>query len=246
MSQGRLGLRNRLPDITVLELSGTIDPRTMRLVDQTMANLVRKDKVKVVVNCEKLESITADGLESIFLSHLIQARKAGGDIKFCAMSRDVQTVVRILDLGNLLTVLESEEEAVKTFRRDDEKRRQKDDQKSAKEQLVIEARKLSGNLLLLRIQGFIDRHTQTKLERTLHGFLHEGCIRMLVDCKGLDYISSTGIGTFIKYQKLTKSRGGDIRFFAMNDSVGTLLSMLGLNNLFQIFDTFEQAVASFG
>ena len=44
---------------------------------------------------------------------------------------------------------------------------------------------------------------------------------------------------------VARAKGGDIRFCQMQDNALTVLTMLGLQNIFQVFQTEEEAAASY-
>src|SRR5271170_1075199 len=111
MKELRIAARDLDGGVTVLDLNGELDKRTVGELDRTMIGLADKGKLRIVVNCENLTYISSDGM-GVFLSHLIKIRKSGGDIKFCNMREEARTVVSYLNITKLLSIRDSEREAV--------------------------------------------------------------------------------------------------------------------------------------
>ncbi len=243
-----LSLQTREVDgaITVLSIGGHLDKRTKGQLDQAISGLAERGRLRMVVNCQKLTYLSSDGM-GVFLSHLIKIRKAGGDIKFCVMSSESKTVLSLLGLQNLLQVFEAEDEAIEEFRKADAAAETGKKEEGGEGKLSIELIPVEGtdDVSVAVLKGFIDRHTLSILDRNLKQLMDEGRVRMVVDCADLTYISSNGMGTFIAYVNRTRNKGGDIRFCNMRDIARTVITMLGLHNLFQIFDSRDKAIASY-
>jgi anti-sigma B factor antagonist len=231
--------------VVALDLRGFVDKHTVHALDQAIARLLEQGRNKLVVNCRALDYISSDGM-GVFLSHLIKIRKTGGDIKFCAMNREARTVVNVLGLGNLLQVHDSEEAALRDFQQKAREREERERAAQDDEKLSVALRYLDGEVCVAALRGFIDRHTIDLLEKNLRKALEDDHPKLVVNCEGLTYISSNGMGVFIAYVQKARSRGGDIRFCHMRDIARTVITMLGLQNIFRVYETEAEAVASYG
>src|SRR3954470_14802940 len=123
--------------IVAIDLRGFVDKSTIRALDDAIARLLEQGKNRLIVNCKDLAYIASDGM-AVFLSHLIKIRKSGGDIKFCAMSREVRTVFTVIGLGKLLEVHDAEEAAVREFERRDREKAQREKGKADDQTLGVE------------------------------------------------------------------------------------------------------------
>lgn len=52
------------------------------------------------------------------------------------------------------------------------------------------------NIRVLDISGELDAHTASQLENSLKALIDQNEICIIVNCKGLDYIASAGLGVF--------------------------------------------------
>ncbi|RMG18436.1 MAG: anti-sigma factor antagonist [Planctomycetota bacterium] len=238
MSELAIERRERPEGVTVLSLRGVLDGRSTRELEVAIRDLLDEGRLKIVVDCAGLAHLSSDGM-GVFLSHLIKLRKQGGDIKFCSMRQEVRTVLSVLGLGKLLCVYDTEDEAVADFGPPLES---SDD--APQEKLRVDVHEEDG-VSVLALYGFVDRHTIGKLDEVLAGLLAEGKPRIVVDCAELTYISSNGMGVFISYVSKARNAGGDIRLCCMRDIARTVVTMLGLHRLFEVFPTRAEAVASY-
>ena len=239
MKELRIATRDFDGSVMVFDLDGALDKRTMPELERTVTSLTDKGRLRIVVNCEKLTYISSDGM-GVFLSHLIKIRKSGGDIKFCNMRDEARTVVSYLGLAKLLSIRDTEREAVADFKKGEPAKEEKKD--GEKLSIKLEER---GPVSVLVLNGFIDRHTIELVDKTLKALLEKSRSRIVVDCAELTYISSNGMGVFISYVNKARNLGGDIRFCSMRDIAKTVITMLGLHRLFEVFEQRDQAVESF-
>ena len=62
---------------------------------------------------------------------------------------------------------------------------------------------------------------------------------------GLRYVASAGLGALMGVIEEVRTNGGDIRLAELNDTVRNIFEMLGLNHLYRIFPSEQEAVLSF-
>jgi anti-sigma B factor antagonist len=99
---------------------------------------------------------------------------------------------------------------------------------------------------VLAISGYLDAHTAPAFERAIEDELRSGRVRLVVDCAGLTYISSAGLGVFMSYLEEIREKGGDIKLAAVKPKVYQIFDVLGFPQLFDIVDTVVDAERRFG
>ena len=72
-----------------------------------------------------------------------------------------------------------------------------------------------------------------------------GYINIIFNCAALNYVSSTGIGSFTAFLKMVKPKGGDIVLLEIQPKVYEVFQLLGFSQFFNIKDTLEDAVHFF-
>ncbi len=61
----------------------------------------------------------------------------------------------------------------------------------------------------------------------------------------LNFIDSSGLGSFLSILRLLHSRGGELKLSGMNKSIRTMFELVSMHKIFEIYDTSQDAVKSF-
>lgn len=72
-----------------------------------------------------------------------------------------------------------------------------------------------------------------------------GYIQIIFNCAHLDYVSSTGIGSFTAFLKAVKGKGGDIVLLSLQPKVYEVFQLLGFATFFTIHDSLETSIEFF-
>ena len=84
-----------------------------------------------------------------------------------------------------------------------------------------------------------------RFNATMTELLGEGHTRIILDLEEVPTIDSSGIGMLVRFLTSAKRGGGAIRLLKPSKFTVQTLKMVGLLNLFTIFEELPQAVASF-
>ena len=84
-----------------------------------------------------------------------------------------------------------------------------------------------------------------ELKRTIDEALAEGDTRFAVNLAEVPMIDSSGIGLLVRSLTSTKQRGGSLKLVSPSDFAIKTLKLVGVLNLFEVFDTDDKAVESF-
>ena len=104
-----------------------------------------------------------------------------------------------------------------------------------------------GDLKLLKISGRITLGAGVdRLRNTLEDLLVVGSNRWVLDVSDVGMIDSSGIGLLVRYLTTAKQQGGALKLLNPSKFAVQTLKMIGVLNLFEVFDTQEAAVSSFG
>ncbi len=111
--------------------------------------------------------------------------------------------------------------------------------------MEIDTRSL-GNVKLLKITGRISLGAGVdRLRETLEDLLVNGSNRWILDLAEVGMIDSSGIGLLVRYLTTAKQQGGDLKLLNPTKFALQTLKMIGLLNLFEVFQEQEKAVAAF-
>jgi anti-sigma B factor antagonist len=81
--------------------------------------------------------------------------------------------------------------------------------------------------------------------RAIEDAFAAGDVQLVVNCAEVSIIDSSGIGVLVKALTNAKQRGGDVRLVNPSKFVVQTLRLIGVLNLFGVFEDEEQAVASY-
>ena len=111
-------------------------------------------------------------------------------------------------------------------------------------ELQVDSRELEG-VTLLYPKGFVNAHTVRLFEREIQKALDDQRYRIVVNCSGLTYIASAGLGALMGVIEEVRHHGGDIRLADLNETVRNIFEILGFNHLYRIFPSEVEAILSF-
>jgi anti-anti-sigma factor len=118
---------------------------------------------------------------------------------------------------------------------------EKDESLKIKLQRVTE---VEGCMVLL-LTGYIDTYNSNYFQKRVQKAIEAGFIRLVFQCGSLNYVSSTGIGSFTAFLKAVKPRGGDLVLLDIQPKVYEVFQLLGFSQFFNIKDNLEDSVNFF-
>ena len=96
---------------------------------------------------------------------------------------------------------------------------------------------------LVVLAGSLDSNTSPQAQQTLDEILAAGARKMVIDCRGLDYISSAGLRVLLGTAKRLK--GGALRLFGLNETVREVFEISGFATILAVFPTEADALKGF-
>ncbi|PWJ34159.1 STAS domain-containing protein [Sediminitomix flava] len=97
-----------------------------------------------------------------------------------------------------------------------------------------------GEFHVIKINGEVDAASSLEIDEVLEQ-VSKLFRNILVDCTGLTYISSAGIGVFTSRIDEWEEKGTSLVFFGMASNVETVFRILGLDQLLSIVTTIDEA-----
>jgi anti-anti-sigma factor len=113
--------------------------------------------------------------------------------------------------------------------------------------LKIELRRIDGidGGLIVSLSGYIDTYNSTSFQKRVSKAIEAGYSKIIFVCSGLNYVSSTGIGSFTAFLKTLKSLSGDMVLQDVQPKVFEVFQLLGFSQFFNIRDTIDEALSYF-
>lgn len=103
-------------------------------------------------------------------------------------------------------------------------------------------RSTQNDLTILSLAGFLDAHTAPEFETAVEQEIESGHRKLIVDCQGLSYISSAGLGVFMSFLEELRENGGDIKICGPSPKVLQVFEILGFPAIFDMLPDVPAAV----
>ena len=104
---------------------------------------------------------------------------------------------------------------------------------------------VDGDVLILKADGGLDSSNAESFVEKLGTLVDSGARKVILDGTRLNYISSYGIAVLVRVHKKLSERGGDVKLAALDSRVARLISLVGLESVFAIYPTVDDARAAF-
>jgi anti-sigma B factor antagonist len=99
---------------------------------------------------------------------------------------------------------------------------------------------------LVEVDGRIDSSTAPELDKALQKIVNAGHYRIVVDLAETEFMSSAGLRTLIAALKqVHRFNRGDLRISSMPSKIKKAFELVGLLELFKVYDNAVDAVGSF-
>lgn len=89
------------------------------------------------------------------------------------------------------------------------------------------------NKFLVTLEGELDTVAAAEVEKTLQPLYDTNGLDVIIDCTGLEYISSSGLRILISILKGAKAGGSKVMLKNLNDDIKDVFKLTGFINLFE-------------
>ncbi len=108
----------------------------------------------------------------------------------------------------------------------------------------IQARE-QANAVVLTITGRMDAEKAPQFERACDLWIRSGYKHLIAELTGLEYVSSMGLRSFLAVAQRLQSASGSLILCGLKGLPRQVFEMTRLIDLFTVFDSADQALASF-
>jgi anti-anti-sigma factor len=103
----------------------------------------------------------------------------------------------------------------------------------------------SGSTAVAVVDGRIDSANAKDFDEELSAIIDRGVSGLVVDCGGLNYVSSAGLRVLLITIRKTNEAGGGLALCSVPDHIREVLEVSGFVRLTKVFATADEARASF-
>ena len=101
------------------------------------------------------------------------------------------------------------------------------------------------DVLVVGLSGQLDTETCEYFFSCLEDQIESGHVNMIVDCRGLQFISSMGLAMLIRAHSRMKKRGGNVKLARVDGTVAKVIQTVQLDKLLNVYPTVHEARATF-
>ncbi|WP_456060304.1 STAS domain-containing protein, partial [Brachyspira pilosicoli] len=83
------------------------------------------------------------------------------------------------------------------------------------------------------------------IESELDALIESGSINLILEISKVEYLSSSGIRVFINMMRKIKDKNGRLVLASVPDVIKKILKTVDLEDLFEVFDSVDDALATF-
>lgn len=98
----------------------------------------------------------------------------------------------------------------------------------------------------MNLEGEIDSAKMAELNRVIGQLIKGEMYGLILNFEAVEHIHFTILPFLVEEKKRLHSFGGDIRLAALSDYIKNIFRTTGVLEVFQVFDTVQQAAKSFG
>lgn len=88
--------------------------------------------------------------------------------------------------------------------------------------------------IIIAVEGRIDTLTASEFESTVTHEIAKGISRLIINCSGLGYISSSGLRVFLMAQKKMIASGGSLVLCCLQPPIKEIFDISGFSGIFDI------------
>lgn len=102
------------------------------------------------------------------------------------------------------------------------------------------------NAVVIEMKGkLVGGPLSSEFSNTLYSHMDKGEKNVVVDLGNVTYVNSSGLGILISGLTSMRKNGGDLKLANINNKIEGLLSITKLNQIFEQFDSVDEAVKSY-
>ncbi len=106
--------------------------------------------------------------------------------------------------------------------------------------------KTVGNVIVIYLAGRLDVHLSADIEKEINSTIQNNPDKhLLLNLSDVEYMSSSGLRIFVSTMRVLKESKRKLKLCNMNSAVQKIFEVVELMDMFDIYETEEEALESF-
>lgn len=111
--------------------------------------------------------------------------------------------------------------------------------------MELETKKID-NIVIIYLSGRLDVHLSADIEKEINKIIKvEPDADLLLNLLNVEYMSSSGLRIFVSTMRILKENNRKLKLCHINNAVKKIFEVVELMDMFDIYDTEEDALTSF-
>ncbi len=103
----------------------------------------------------------------------------------------------------------------------------------------------NGSVTVIQLTGELDAYTSARFREVMVDAIEDGGANLIVSMANVEYIDSSGLGALVGGLKRSSERNGKIVIVCAQPQVRKVFEITGLEKVFPLFESEEQALSAF-
>jgi anti-sigma B factor antagonist len=104
----------------------------------------------------------------------------------------------------------------------------------------------AGNVTILELPGrSLDASNAATFKEAMLNVIQPEA-RLIIDMGNIDFVDSTGLGALVSCLRKARGEQAEIKLCRLNKQVRSLFELVRMHRVFEIFDSVEDTLASYG
>lgn len=108
------------------------------------------------------------------------------------------------------------------------------------------ASRTEGDFEVIEVAGEVDVYTAPRLREAIVAAVDAGHTRLVIDVQKVDFLDSTGLGVLVGALKRVRADGGSLDIVCTQERILKIFQITGLDKVFGLHSTIEDARAEHG
>ena len=94
----------------------------------------------------------------------------------------------------------------------------------------------------VQVVGVLDTYNSTSFYRAVESIMKDGAANVVLDCRGINYASSTGVGSFMSIHNLMRKSERRLALYGVAPIIRDVFSLLGFSTFLFCVESYENAL----
>ena len=214
-------------------------------LDQILKTTIDLKKFHIVLDLKNTKFLSSLTLR-IIIKYQKAVQAAEKSLFIINPDSEIISLLETTNIDKILKIFDSEEEMFKAISEQRQGDAQTPEEDEAGPGEFTYELKEHDQVVVVRMAGFIRKLSDMlQFEEEVISYIKQNKLNFLFNLEMITFMDSSSMGRFVKLNHFLKSKGGKVAFCSPSEIVQDFFKILGLEKMFQVFQTEEEALTLF-